>query len=150
MALPEFDSRGDLPEGVHQATLAEVLARFGHSTPQRQLVTTRLVRIHELARATGKLLRFVIFGSYVTAKAAPNDVDIILVMTDDFEVAECDEQTQPLFDHVRAQQVFGASVFSVRPSTVLLVSVDEFISYWQIKRDQSRHGIVEVVSEEQP
>ena len=87
------------------------------------------MHIYELARATGKLLRFVIFGSYVTEKLAPNDVDIILVMTDNFEVAECDEQTQLLFDHLRAQQVFGASVFSIRPSTALLVSVDEFIAY---------------------
>ena len=30
MALPAFDSRGDLPEGVYRATLAEVIARFGH------------------------------------------------------------------------------------------------------------------------
>jgi len=55
MPLPEFDEQGDLPIGVHQATLDEVLTRFGHGTPQRQLVTAQLVRIYELARATGKL-----------------------------------------------------------------------------------------------
>ena len=146
----ELSGRGDLPVGVHPATLADVVARFGRGTPQRELATARLMHIYELARATGKLLRFVIFGSYVTENPVPNDVDIILVMTDNFEVAECDERTQPLFDHLRAQQVFGASVFSIRPSTALLGSVDEFIAYWQIKRDQSRHGIVEVVSEETP
>jgi len=150
MPLPAFDSRGDLPVGVHPATLAEVIARFGQGTPQRELITARLVHIYELARATGKLLRFVIFGSYVTEKSAPNDIDIILVMADNFEVAECDERIKPLFDHLRAQQVFGASVFSIRPSTALLGSVDEFIAYWQIKRDQSRHGIIEVISEETP
>ena len=148
MPLPEFDEQGDLPVGVHQATLDEVRTRFGYSTLPRQLVTAQPVRIYELARATGKLLRFVIFGSYVTAKPAPNDIDIILVMRDDFEVAECDEQTQPLFDHLRAQQIFGASVFSVRPSTALLAIVDEFISYWQIKRDQSKRGIIDVRLEE--
>src|SRR5262245_11679120 len=95
MPLPAFDEQGDLPVGVHQATFDEVLTRFGHGTLQRQLVTAQLMRIYELARATGKLLHFVIFGSYVTAKPAPNDIDIILVMRDDFEVAECDEQTQP-------------------------------------------------------
>ena len=150
MPLPAFDNRGDLPVGVHQAMLAEVIERFGHGTPQREFVTARLVHIYELARATGKLLRFIIFGSYVTTKPEPNDVDIVLVMTDNFEVAECNERTQSLFDHLGAQQVFGASVFSIRPSTALLVSVDEFIAYWQIKRDQSRHGIVEVISEETP
>jgi hypothetical protein len=114
MPLPTFDNRGDLPVGVHPATLADVIARFGRGTPQRELVTARLVHIYELACATGKLVRFVIFGSYVTDKPAPNDVDIILVMTDNFQVAECDERTQSLFDHLRAQQIFGASVFSIR------------------------------------
>jgi hypothetical protein len=93
MPLPESDEQGDLPVGVHQAMLAEVLTRFGHGTPQRQAVTAQLVRIYELARATDKLLRFVIFGSYVTAKPAPNDIDILLVMRDDFAVTECDVQT---------------------------------------------------------
>ena len=69
-------------------------------------------------------------------------------MRDDFEVAECDTQTHLLFDHLRAQQIFNASVFSVRPSTVLLATVDEFIAYWQIKRDQSKRGIIEVRLEE--
>lgn len=150
MALPAFDSRGDLPVGVHPATLTEVRARFGAGPLQRELVTASLLQVYELAKQTGKLLRCVIFGSYVTAKPAPNDVDILLVMTDDFEVSSCDEQTEPLFDHLRAQQMFGASVFSVRPSTAFGMSVDEFIAYWQIKRDQSQHGIVEIIEETTP
>jgi len=77
MALPVFNEFGDLPVGVHRATFEEVLECFGQGTPQRQLVTARLIRIHKLACETGKLLRLVIFGSYVTAKLAPNDVDII-------------------------------------------------------------------------
>ena len=67
MPLPTFDSSGDLPEGVYKAALEEVVARFGHGTSQRQLVTARLRRIYELVRATGKLQRFIIFGSYITA-----------------------------------------------------------------------------------
>jgi hypothetical protein len=39
-------------------------------------------------------------------------------------------------------------VFSVRPSTALVALVDEFISYWQIKRDQSKRSIIEVKLEE--
>jgi hypothetical protein len=147
MPLPAFDTRGDLPVGIHPATLTEVLDHFGHGTPQRELVTARPLRVYELAQQTGKLLRCVLFGSYVTTKPNPNDVDIILVMTDDFDVSTCDGQTEPLFDHLRAQQMFGASVFSVRPSTTFGVSVDEFIAYWQIKRDKSQHGIVEIIEE---
>src|SRR5260370_32188295 len=99
MPLPELDRYDDLPVGVHQASLDEVIARFGHGTPQRQLVTTRLLRICDLARGSGKLERFVIFGSYVTAKPNPNDVDIILLTRDAFRYRESDEETALIFLH---------------------------------------------------
>ncbi|MDQ3252973.1 MAG: hypothetical protein M3R15_03540 [Acidobacteriota bacterium] len=146
MALPEFDNRGDLPEGVYQASLDDVLARFGQGTLQRQLVTERLTRIYHLARQTGKLYRFVIFGSYVTAKPEPADVDIILVMRGDFTEQDYDTNVFPMFDHLRAQQELGASLFAIRPAFIFGESVDEFIAHWQVKRDLTRHGIVEVIS----
>ena len=147
MPLPEFDRYGDLPVGVHRASLDEVIARFGHGTSQRRLVTTLLLRVLKLAEGTGKLERFVIFGSYVTAKPNPNDVDIILIMRDDFRERECDEETAPVFHHLRAQAELGASVFWTAPCGVLLETVDQFIEHWQVKRDHSRHGIVEVIRE---
>ncbi len=147
MPLPAFDSCGDLPVGVHPATLAEVIARFGRGTPQRELVTARLVRIYELAQRTRKLERFIIFGSYVTDKPAPNDVDIILVMADDFTEHDYAPDLFPVFEHRRAQQELGASIFAVRPGFVMGETVDDFIAPWQITRDKSRHGLVEVIPE---
>ena len=108
------------------------------------------MRIYELARRTGKLERFIIFGSYVTTKPEPNDVDIILIMRDDFLLPECDEETSPVFYHRQAQAKLGASVFWTSPSGVLLESVDQFIAHWQIKRDHGRHGIVEITWEKEP
>jgi predicted nucleotidyltransferase len=84
MPLPEFNSQGDLPEGLHRATLAEVLERFGRGSQARRQATAVLQRIQHLVTATGKLERFVVFGSYITAKPEPHDVDIVLVMKDDF------------------------------------------------------------------
>ncbi len=71
MSLPEFDTNGDLPVGVHCASLAEVLSRFGHRTQQRKLVSAQLARVFELAKSTGKLDRFIIFGSYITTEPNP-------------------------------------------------------------------------------
>jgi hypothetical protein len=79
MPLPQLNDAGELPAGVHQATMDEVLAQFGSGTVQRQAVTARLRHIYHLARATRKLERLILFGSYVTAKPDPNDVDIILI-----------------------------------------------------------------------
>ncbi len=150
MPIPAFDSRGDLPVGVYPATLAEVIARFGHGTPQRELVTSRLVRIYELAQRTGKLQRFIIFGSYVTTKPEPNDVDIVLIMRDDFGEEDYTEDVLPVFNHLRAHDELGASVFWTRPGAGLLETVDEFIAHWQTTRELTSRGIVEVISEETP
>ncbi|MCI0388550.1 MAG: hypothetical protein MOB07_07260 [Acidobacteria bacterium] len=147
MPLPEFNSLGDLPEGVHRTTFDEALARFGQGSLQRQRVTARLNRVYELAQKTGKLERFVIFGSYVTAKSDPNDVDIILVMRDDFREQDYSEETLPVFNHLRAQRELGASVFWIRADMVLLETVDQFVAHWQVKRDLTRRGIVEIILE---
>ena len=52
-----FNAQGDLPSGVHRATLVEVLERFGHGTPERTIVTGGLQRVIALAQGTGKLER---------------------------------------------------------------------------------------------
>ena len=83
-AWPEFDANGDMPPGIHPATLAEVVAHFGSGTPQRHQVARRLEHIYALAKASGHLVRFIVFGSFVTAKPAPNDVDTFLLMSDGF------------------------------------------------------------------
>jgi hypothetical protein len=147
--LPLFNQHGDLPIGVHTTTLSEVVERFGAGNQQRQEVTNRLLRIYRLALATGKLQRFIVFGSYITDKAAPNDVDIILIMRDDFQIGDCDDETKILFDHQKADIEFGASIFYTRPALLILETLDEFIAYWQIKRDQSQRGIIEVIEDKQ-
>ena len=129
MPLPDFNSQGDLPPGVYQATVDEVLARFGGGTPQRQAVTARLLHVCELANATGIMDRLVLFGSYITAKPDPNDIDILLVMRDDFDIQACEEPTRGLFDHAQAAERFGASIFWIRPALLLLETLEAFITH---------------------
>ncbi len=144
MSLPAFNEFGDLPEGRHVAPLDEVVARFGRGTPHRQVVTDRLRRIHSLAVATGHLDRLVIFGSYVSDVSEPNDVDIILVMRSDFATENCPAESLVLFDHARADEELGASVFWARPEMLLGEPLEQFLAHWELKRDGQRRGIVEV------
>jgi hypothetical protein len=145
VALPEFNEAGDLPAGVHQATLDDVVKRFGAVRGQRNICTRRLLHVSALAERTGYLQRFIIFGSYVTAKLDPNDVDVVLVMDDAFRLEDCPIEIQGLFDHAVAQARYGASIFWVRPGLLLSESIDDFVAHWQIKRDGSKRGIVEVI-----
>jgi len=73
---PGLNESGDLPPGIHVAKLAEVVAWFSLATPRRAALSRRLERIHGLTASTGQLARFIIFGSFITAKIEPNDVDI--------------------------------------------------------------------------
>jgi len=145
MTLPDFGPLGDLAPGVYRAELHDVLARFGSAVGPRGRCTRDLAHVYELARRTGHLERFLVFGSYVTAKPDPNDVDIILVMDDNFRLETCPVESGALFDHAVAQARYGASVFWTRPNILIGETVDEFLAHWQVKRDKSRRGTVEVV-----
>src|SRR5437868_155405 len=106
MPLPSLMPTGDLPVGVHRATLSEVLDRFGAGSRPRMAVAERLRRVYGLARDTGHLARFVVFGSFITDKPEPNDLDVFLVMDDSFDAAQLHGETALLFDHAAADVHF--------------------------------------------
>lgn len=146
--FPEFNADGDLPPTIYRATLDEVLAHFGEGTLRRQQLARRLERIYRLASATNHLARFIVFGSFVTEKQNPGDVDIFILMDDDFDAAGLHGETALLFDHLATQNYEGASIFWIR-RLAILDSEEETITHWQIKRDGSRRGIVEVIRDDQ-
>ena len=145
-ALPPFSRSGDLPEGVHRATLAQVLERFGGETVQRLAVANRLEHIYHTAHSSGFLVRFVVYGSFVTHKREPNDVDLFLIMEDSFDLAQVTGEARLLFDHLAAQTHFGASVFWVR-RLGCFGGEQATIEHWQTKRDRGKRGIVEIVED---
>jgi hypothetical protein len=144
MSLPSLNDRGELPLGVHRATLQEVLATFGEGTDRRREIGLRLAKIWELALRTNSLSKMVVFGSFTTNKREPGDVDVILIMRDEFELDACTEESRLLFDHERAEAELGASVFWIRPCHLILESLDDFVAIWQGKRGGGKRGIVEI------
>lgn len=146
MQLPELTISGELPLGVHRATLRETLDRFAVGLPQRIAVGERLERIHHVASATGHLVRFVVFGSFVTDKPEPHDVDVFLVMDDSFDGQTLRGGPALLFDHAAADVHFGASVFWVR-KLAALGGEQATVEYWQAKRGGGQRGIIEIVEE---
>jgi hypothetical protein len=146
MSLPEFEPSGDLPAGIHRATLGEVVSRFGKGSWQRVVVGERLDRIYHMARLAGHLLRFVVFGSFVTDEPSPNDVDVFLVMDDAFEVELVGGDARLLFDHAAADAHLGASVFWVR-RLAAFGGEESAVQFWQAKRGGGTRGIVEIVEE---
>jgi len=70
---------------------------------------------------------------------------MVLVMDDGFRLEECPIESRGLFDHAVAQARYGASIFWIRPGLLIREGVEDFLAYWQLKRDGSRRGIVEVI-----
>ena len=54
----------------------------------------------ELAATSGKLRRVFVWGSFVTANAAPKDIDILPIMDEDFDVEQIAARAQAVFDSV--------------------------------------------------
>jgi hypothetical protein len=138
-----FNDSGDPPEGVHKASLDDVVQHFA-KTPRRAVTCRRLERIYGLAQSTGHLARLIVFGSFITAKSEPNDIDIFLLMDDSFDVQQVSAEARFVFDHSAAQNLLGASVFWIRRAAAL-GGEEATIAHWQIKRDGGKRGIVEVV-----
>ncbi len=83
LMLPDFRADGYLPEGVHPASEAEVLFRFGSASARRRRLALRLKRWVFLARQVSARRLFV-DGSFVTAKVDPQDVDAVVWLPHDF------------------------------------------------------------------
>lgn len=147
MALPDFNDAGDLPPGIHQATLGEVVERFGTTAAKRRVLALRLERIYQLAVETGHVARFIVFGSFITDKLEPNDVDVFILMENSFEFDQLVGETRLLFEHGTAQTHFGCSLFWVR-RLAALDGEQATIEHWQIKRNRELRGIIEIVGEE--
>jgi hypothetical protein len=109
--LPDLTCDGELPPGVHVANWQEFESRFGDSSPRRLWLLSRLRVLLELAATSGKLRRVFVWGSFVTAKPAPRDIDVLLIMDENFEVDDIAAPAQDIFDSTRAKLLFESDVF---------------------------------------
>ncbi len=83
-------SDGVLPEGVYRCTIEEVDATFGRfqRSDRRIRLTENLRRFVEDVRRVDVVAAVVINGSYVTAKAEPNDIDVVLALRPEVDLSQ--------------------------------------------------------------
>jgi hypothetical protein len=143
LVLPELTEEGELPPGVHLADWQEFQARFCGSSPRRVWLTGRLRALIALAATNGRLRRLFIWGSFVTAKQSPKDLDLLLIMDEDFEVEGLAATAQAVFDSVRAKLMFESDVFWAR-SSIGSEMLDLWLDTYQTSRSFRKRGIVEL------
>ncbi len=140
--LPEFASGEDLPAGVHVTDWQGFRSRFGAGTPRRLWLFGRFQALVELAASTGRLRRVFVWGSFVTAKPVPRDIDVLLIMDADFEVDRAPLPAHIVFDSIHSKLLFEADVFGARASIGEEV-LQMWLETYQVSRILGKRGIVE-------
>ena len=81
---------GCLPEGIYDCTMDEAAARFAvfQSSDRRPRLWTRFTEFIRQVKECGFVETVIVDGSFVTAKPAPSDIDLVLVVatSHDFSV----------------------------------------------------------------
>ena len=118
--------------------------RFATPSARRQWLGEQLRSLVALAQSTGQLARVFLWGSFVTNKEVPNDLDVLLVMGTEFAVEAVPAPAHVVFDHVQARLRFQADVFwtkaSIDPQVLHL-----WLDTYQTGKDFTRCGMVEVM-----
>lgn len=79
--IPPFDDNGNLPPGIHPATLDEIETRFGRGSEIREAQMQSIRWLMALVMRA-RIRRVILNGSFVTDIIEPNDVDCLLVVDD--------------------------------------------------------------------
>ena len=143
MSVPEFNEDGNLSEGIHLIDEVEFLQHFATGSARREWLGERLQELFALAKLTGKLERIFVWGSFVSVKESPNDIDLLLIMSSDFQLETSPESCKILFDYIRARMRFSADVFWAK-SSIGEGTLNLWLDTYQTTKDFKRRGIVEV------
>jgi hypothetical protein len=140
--IPRFRDDGYLPVGLHLAVEADVILRFGASSPHRRRLALRLRRWVALTRLVCAQ-RLLVDGSFVTAKANPNDIDAVVLLPIDFE--------QQIASGIDAALELEEMLLTRRPEEIFaaedLDDWNDWIKFFsRTRKADGRHkGLVEIV-----
>lgn len=144
MPLPELGSDGYLPPGIHAASMREVLARYAIHTPARERCGNLLRLIVGNAKSYPTIKRVLLWGSFVTAKPEPGDMDYSIIVEVGHKAAQVAVEHHRFFVPVIARQHYGVDVSYLRiydyPFDIYLEKLD-FVCQ---RRDKRKSGIVEI------
>jgi len=116
MAIPPLNPDGLLPKGIHACTVEELRGRFGsfQSSDRRPRLMKSLEAFLEEVRASRIVGAVIINGSFVTSQAAPNDIDMLLVLRAGHNFAEDLTAAQyRVVDCRRVRRTYGLDAFVV-------------------------------------
>ena len=124
-------------------TLEEIRQQYGESTPRRQFLFGCFQTVVRLLAETGSLRRLYLFGSFTTAKPAPNDLDCFVVMEAGFTTVKLTPPHLEVFQHDICRLHYQADVFWVTEA-VAKEHIDAMLTVFSRDRNGALQPIVEV------
>lgn len=120
MPIPEFTQQGVLPNDIHDCSLEEIESIFGRfqSTDCRINLTKKLKDYINDLKKSGLGIELIIDGSYATKVENPGDIDLILVLSEDFDYSsEIRPFEYNLTSNRAVKRIYGFDVFTVKKGT---------------------------------
>lgn len=131
------------PKITSISSIEEIRARFGVSTPRRQFLFQQLQTIIHRFRANQEVKQVFLFGSFVTGKDSPNDIDLLVVMKPKFSTANLDGSDLELFQHDTCRILFHADLFWVTEA-VGAEALEDLLEVFSRDRAGRSQPIIEV------
>ena len=144
MALPNFNEYGQLPAGLHEASLGEVLSRFGQDSETRKGQADLLQQIVEAAVSYSTMKRVLVWGSFVTTKPEPNDLDYSVVVSNNHFWSNVTDAHRRFFFPFDARIHYGVDPGYLVVPDFPLARYVELVDFMGWTRDNLPCGIVEI------
>jgi hypothetical protein len=137
--IPDLDSKGMLPRGIHKATLDELRKRFATSTRREKLFDGLIEALRNMKGAGVE--RVYIDGSFVTNKVSPNDIDGCWEAHPRIDVKKLDPVLLD-FSNRRAAMKSRYGIDFFISQNIEASSGVPFVEFFQTDRDGNPRGIV--------
>jgi hypothetical protein len=144
LALPDLNTDGYLDEGIYLAELNEVLQRFGVGSSARERQGNLLRLIVENARKYPTIKRVLIWGSFVSAKPEPGDLDYSIVVEVRHNTTTIEPYDRRFFVPYEAHLHYGADRGFLVLKDYPPEAYAEAILFFSQDRDGKQRGILEV------
>ena len=125
------------------ASLDDLRIRFGTSTPRRQFLFRQLEIVIDQLLVTRSLKQVYLFGSFVSGKASPNDVDLLVVMNAGFSTTQLSGKVLELFQHDLCRIHYHADLFWVT-EVVGNDRIEDLLEVFSRDRQGRAQSVIEV------
>jgi predicted nucleotidyltransferase len=124
-------------------SLDEFAERYGASAPRRQFLFDQARMVISLLRATGQVRRVFAFGSFVSERPNPNDVDFFVVMAEGFSTSHLRGKIAEVFQNETCRIRYGVDLFWVTEA-IGESHIQDMLEVFSTDRRQQHQPTVEI------